>query len=215
MLQFDHFVVAAPDLEAAKRAFAEISGCTPADGGAHVGLGTHNALCSFGAGSYLEIVAPDPAQNADTPFANNLRALTGTTPFHWAIRTTGLGDIAEQAKQLNMATGPILDTQRKQPNGEILSWQLMGIHDVKLRKLGGLVPFFIDWKACPHPATTSPVAGSVTTFTVSLPNGPIHTLLAQTQGVTLEVGEPHLRITITTPVGEVEFSANQLSGFGL
>ena len=48
MHQLDHLVIAAPDLADAKTAFADATGCMPVDGGAHNGLGTRNALVSFG-----------------------------------------------------------------------------------------------------------------------------------------------------------------------
>ena len=118
MQQFDHFVLAAPDLDAAKDEFAAQTGCTPADGGAHTGLGTRNALASFGAGSYLEIIAPDPAQALENNMGARLAALTGVQPLHWAVRVDNLGAVARAANDLGFATGPIIDTARMQPNGE-------------------------------------------------------------------------------------------------
>ena len=58
----DHIVLAAPDLDEAKDAFDAQTGVMPIDGGPHEGLGTRNALVSFGDGTYLEIIAPDPEQ---------------------------------------------------------------------------------------------------------------------------------------------------------
>ncbi len=212
MNQFDHFVLAAPALTAAKAEFAELSGCTPADGGAHTGLGTHNALCAFGEHSYLEIVAPDPEQNSNNPFTSHLGQLQGSTPLHWAIRTEDLPAVAQQARQLGLATGPVRDTARRTPAGATLNWQLMGLTD---HGLGGLVPFFIDWKQCPHPATTSPQAGTVSEFTVSLPDKNLVTLLSETSGVEVRHGSAAIRLVVASANGDIEYSAASLHGFTL
>lgn len=216
MQLFDHFVLAAADLQAAKAAFAELSGCTPQDGGSHTGLGTHNALCSFGSHSYLEIVAPDPAQNKHNPFTSYLSTLNELTPLHWAIRSDNLSRLAAHAGALGLAANPIRDTQRRQPDGTVLQWQLMGLSGAASEPAtAGLVPFFIDWMQCPHPATTSPLAASVTEFTVSLPDGPLHELLQGTQGVNIQPGAPDMRLVLKAENGEIVFAANHLRGFNL
>ncbi len=212
-MNLDHFVLAAPDLEAAKEEFADLTGCLPANGGAHTGLGTHNALCSFGAGAYLEIIAPDPAQNLDGNMGGHLATLPGMTPLHWAVRSTDLPGISERAAAAGFVPGPIRDTAREQPNGEVLNWQLFGIggHD-----LGGLFPFFIDWLECPHPAETTPLAGSLETFRVSLPAGPANDFLQGIEGVTLETGVAGIEVVIQPAAGgkdPLTYAADMLTGF--
>ncbi|MEM9620141.1 MAG: VOC family protein [Pseudomonadota bacterium] len=212
MQQFDHFVLAAPDLQEAKQAFAELSGCMPADGGAHKGLGTHNALCSFGPESYLEIVAPDPQQALDNPITRYLAGLPHATPLHWAIRSDDLQDVAQRALDLGISPGPIRATTRAQPDGTELNWQLMGLGP---QELGGLVPFFIDWLDCPHPATTTPVAGTVRAFTVSLPAGPLQEVLKGTSGVEISSGQPGLSLTVDSAKGEISWQTERAQGFTL
>ena len=212
MNQLDHFVIAAADLQHAKEEFADLTGCMPIDGGAHIGLGTHNALVSFGSSSYLEIVAPDPSQDLVDNMGAALAQLTHTTPLHWAIRVDNLVEVSEQASALGLAPGPIRDTSRMQPDGTRLDWQLMGLRG---HELAGLMPFYIDWLQCPHPATTNPVAGGLTGFQVTAPSGPIHDLLATTEGVTLKTGDAHIRVAVQSARGEVVYQADTLKGFSL
>lgn len=213
MKQFDHFVLAAADLEAAKAEFAAQSGCEPADGGAHTGLGTRNALASFGGGSYLEIIAPDPEQSHENNMAARLKKLDATTPLHWAIRVDDLPGLAERARALGFNPGPILDTARQQPDGTLLEWRLLGLRGG--HEFGGLVPFFIDWLDCPHPADNNPIAGHVSLFEISLPAGPAHELLAGTAGLTLREGAPGMTLRVETPAGMIAYTATDPAGFTL
>jgi len=216
MQLFDHFVLAAADLQEAKASFAALSGCMPQDGGAHTGLGTHNALCAFGSHSYLEIVAPDPAQDNNNAFTRYLAGLQELTPLHWAIRSDHLGKLATQAQSLGLSTSPIRDTQRKQPDGTVLQWQLMGLSAQAGEQCApGLVPFFIDWMQCPHPATTSPQAATVTEFSVSLPDGPLHELLRGTEDVNIQSGAPGMRLVLDSEKGEIVFTGHDPRGFSL
>ncbi len=213
MQRFDHFVLAAPDLDAAKEEFAAQTGCLPADGGAHTGLGTRNALASFGHDSYLEIIAPDPAQALENNMGERLAALTRVQPLAWAVRVDNLEAVARAADALGFQTGPIIDTARMQPNGERLAWQLMGIRGG--HELGGLVPFYIDWLDCPHPATTNPVAGTLAKFELSLPAGPVHALLTDVEGLALVEGPAGIILTFASELGEITYTANTLDGFTL
>ena len=100
MQRLDHLVIAAPDLDNAKTAFADATGCMPADGGAHNGLGTRNALVSFGTSTYLEIIAPDPEQSLEGNFGGVLAKLPEIVPLHWAVRVTDLERAALRARDL-------------------------------------------------------------------------------------------------------------------
>ncbi len=212
MNQLDHVVIATADLDRAKTAFAETTGCAPADGGSHPGWGTRNALVSLGADSYLEIIASDPEQSLEGNLGGVLANLPATVPLHWAVRATDLQRVAQRARELGFTPGPIRAMSRTQPNGQRLDWELMGIggHD-----LGGFVPFYIDWLQCIHPSATSPVVGELLSFEIVAPDGPIHALLEDTQGITVTSGALRCRSTIASAKGEVVYEADQLLGFDL
>ena len=81
----DHVIIAVPDLDAALPAFEARTGVRPVIGGSHPGRGTRNALVSLGPSTYLEIIAPDPAQNVDSDELKAMKALARPSPFGWAI----------------------------------------------------------------------------------------------------------------------------------
>ncbi|MDA1076657.1 MAG: VOC family protein, partial [Proteobacteria bacterium] len=149
MNQLDHVVIAAPDLNKAKQAMADQTGVMPIDGGPHLGMGSRNALLSFGNGSYLEIIAPDPDQNLSGNFGAVLADLKAPELLHWAIRTDDLTSVAQAARKAGFTPGDIRETSRRTPSGEVLKWKLLGIAG---HSHGGFVPFYIDWLDCVHPS---------------------------------------------------------------
>jgi hypothetical protein len=212
MNQLDHVVLAAPDLEAAKARFEETTGVMPSDGGPHVGMGTRNAMVSFGAGRYLEIIAPDPEQDSNLPFAAVLRALPTETLWHWAVRVDGLAAESKRLRTSGLSPSRILRTSRARPDGTLLEWELMGVagHDQQ-----GFVPFYIDWLACSHPTATAPVVGRLTRFVVTAPAGStVHRALTPLpEGVALEVGPLHLALCFDSPRGPISYEGDRLQGF--
>ena len=209
MNQLDHLVIAAPDLDAAKQRFQNRTGVAPID----VGLGTRNALVSFGDGRYLEIIAPDPEQDLNGGFGAALAELESEAPLHWAVRVKGLQTVADRATNAGLDAGLIRRTSRAQPDGSLLEWELMGVSG---HELGGFVPFFIDWLDCPHPSDTEPVVGTLTRFEVALPGGSATQLLDPAPaGVTVLNGVPSLRLSFESPEGTIEYECDDLKGFSM
>jgi hypothetical protein len=215
MNQLDHIVIAAANLDQAVESFAQQTGCTPQLGGAHQGLGTHNALVSFGDHSYLEIIAPDPAQQPTAGFSRALAQLSQPQVLHWAIRSDDLGAVANRVREIGLSAGPIRDTSRVQTDGNVLAWQLMGIGG---HELAGLVPFYIDWLDCPHPADTAPVVGSLLTCTVTTPASSLlalQELVSTIDSVTVKSGAAHFEFSFESANGNIEYASSLLRGFPL
>jgi len=214
MHRLDHIVVAAPDLEVAKAEFARATGVMPADGGPHPGRGTRNALVSFGSsdgvGSYLEIIAPDPEQALAGTNGEKFACLSTIELLHWAVRTNDLESVASNAKQFGLAPGPIYPMSRATPQGERLNWRLMGLGG---HKFGGLLPFYIDWLDCPHPALSAPMVGDLEEVLVSLPSSELLELLASLNDVQTQSGPAEMRVGFSSARGRVCYQAVSPNGF--
>ena len=148
----DHLVLATLDLEATAAEVALATGVTPSVGGPHVGRGTRNELCSFGNGTYLEIIGPDPSQpEPDQPPPFGMDRLAGPGIVTWCAKGSDLGGLVARAQAAGLAMVGPEPMQREAPEG-LLSWELaLPAFDIE----GGIVPFFIDWADSAHPSTTA------------------------------------------------------------
>ncbi len=130
----DHFVLAAADLEQACAQFESATGVRPVFGGAHPGRGTHNALVGFDDSSYLEIIAPDPAQASNSMTAP-MMGLAQPKLIHWAVRCAGLADVSARLKVLGWTPTPVRPMHRTPPGGTRLDWELFGLRRPPLTSL--------------------------------------------------------------------------------
>lgn len=212
--QLDHIVLAHPNLALAKEEFADLTGCMPADGGPHLGGGTHNALASLGESVYIELISPDPEQmDAEGQvqggfLATRLAGYEGSQLLAWAIRCNDLIGLSESLGDLEAA--PPFAMSRQQPDGQTLRWKLMNLVKHELR---GFAPFFIDWLDCPHPAKTNPLAGQFESLQVAHHNAALGELVATVDGVEFQLGPPSFTLKFNAKRGPVVLSSDQLEGF--
>jgi len=201
MAVIDHFMYAAPSLDEGIAWATEVFDAAPAYGGEHVGLGTRNALLSLG-DTYLEIIAPDPAQALDGTMGGRFAAMQSGGLVTWAARGD-LNAIAAVLENLNIDCRGPSRTERKTAEGAVLVWDLLF---PAAGQFGSRMPFFIDWLECPHPAHTNPVGGQFKQLTLSLPDpAGLQQVLAQLElDLTVAQGEPGLSLTIATSNGEIE-----------
>jgi hypothetical protein len=164
----DHLVYACPDLDAAVAEITRLTGVRPQDGGQHPGLGTHNALLSLGERTYLEIIAPDPAQprsGQHQPFG--LDHLTAPALRAWAAAPRDLDAAVQRARTEGLAYGDIVTGHRRTPGNGELSWRMTTYaNDGAV----AVVPFLIDWGPARHPAQTAPSGLRLTEFRILAPD---------------------------------------------
>ena len=90
MAKLDHLMYAVPDLDVGMREISELTGVAPVLGGSHPGIGTRNALLSFGDDQYLEIIAPDPQQDLPGTTGEILANNPNSGTRAWAVAADDL-----------------------------------------------------------------------------------------------------------------------------
>ena len=151
--RIDHVIVGTSDLDRGMAEIERLTGVRPAVGGVHPGQGTRNALMSLGEGTYLELLAPDPAQTIDNDELEALRGLTSLTPIGWAVSGRSESALRSRLSATGIALSPSEPGSRRKPDGSVLHWVTFGYDALD----DPLAPFFIIW-ADPalHPSRTSP-----------------------------------------------------------
>jgi len=201
----DHLVYAAPDLDSGCAAFEALTGVAPTFGGAHEGLGTHNALASLGDKTYVEIVAPQHPTGGNHRWIDYCRTLAEPKLFTFCMRPkTTLDEVSRLSTEAGFdGTGPF-SMSRVRPDGVTLAWHLFSPNS---GRFGDLNPFYIDWGESEHPATSTPRAGQLVALSVRHPQ---HQALAdhfgtlRVEGVDVSFGDgPAMSATINTPNGIV------------
>jgi hypothetical protein len=160
-LHIDHLVYAVPDLAEAVLDIEALFGVAPSPGGAHVGLGTFNALLGLGGRTYLEIIGPDPAQpDPSGPRPFGIDDLNTPQLVGWcASPHRPLADVVALAREAGYDPGDPHTMTRRRPDGVVLEWNLT-LASVEATQ-GGVLPVFIDWGRTIHPSETLPVGGSL------------------------------------------------------
>ncbi|MFM7870272.1 MAG: VOC family protein [Actinomycetota bacterium] len=156
-LHIDHLVYATPDLQEAVAEIESRVGVAPTPGGAHLGLGTFNALLGLGNRTYLEIIGPDPAQpDPEGPRPFGIDTLETSRLMAWcAAPHRPLDEVAAAARAAGFEPGDVRGMTRQRPDGVILEWTLTE------PPADGVLPFFIDWGRTVHPSESLPVGGTL------------------------------------------------------
>lgn len=154
MVEPDHLVLAAHDLDAGTAWLEHHLGVDLSAGGRHIRMGTHNRLLGLGDNFYLELIAIDPeASPPGRPrwFAlDQLHASERPRLIHWVARSD---DIERDAADSEEPLGDILPMTR----GDY-RWRISVPTDGHLPG-DGMVPTLIQWDVPRHPAACLPETG--------------------------------------------------------
>jgi Glyoxalase-like domain len=200
----DHLVYATPSLERTLDDIEAAFGIRPLAGGTHPAWGTRNAILPLSPTTYLELIGPDPGRRPATrPPIFGLATLTTPCLATWAAKGTHLGLLVAKALTRGLRLGLPAPGTRQQADGTTLSWELTDPLQVVER---GLVPFFIDWGASPHPAAAAAAAVALTDFHAEHPDPEVLRSKLHAIGLDLRVdpgSRPSLVATFRTPRGLV------------
>jgi len=199
----DHLVFATPDMEHGIRRLAELLGVTAALGGRHPKWRTQNALLSLGPRVYLEFMGPDDnPPDPDNPRPFGIDGLSSPRLVTWVARSDNLQKTVSDAKLLEIDLGEVQPGSRKKPDGTLLHWEMT---DLTKDRENGVVPFFINWGATPHPGGTSPQGCRLAGLRVFHPEADRITHVLSRLGIGLEVekGPVGLEALVSVPRGQV------------
>ncbi|MEY4710597.1 MAG: hypothetical protein RIS88_47 [Pseudomonadota bacterium] len=213
----DHLVVMAASIEEGVAWSEAVLGVTPAPGGQHAFMGTHNRLLHIASAgyerAYLEIIAIDPQAPAparrrwfdmDSPDLRQRIATHGPQLTHFVTRVSDVTSAAGAWRTLGLDAGKVLPASRMTPQGE-LRWQIT-IREDGVRLFDGALPTLIEWGPN-HPTARMPPS-DIRLESLEVRH-PAHQELAAAyaaidlRDVLTHPGEPGLAATLRTPKGLV------------
>lgn len=208
----DHIVIAAPDFQEALKEFENMTGIKPSVVGSLRGLGTKTARVGLDNNAYIEIMAPDPKNSGPIGAALARDLEEGTLlPYHYAIRSSEVTEMKDDYVPNELGWMPDhISMFGASQDGTPKKWEMLYLHG---HKIGGCVPFYIDWGECDHPSATIPEVGSLKTLIVRAPAGhKVHDLLSSVSGIHVEEGDPMIEFAFGSPEGTITFSADNPVG---
>jgi hypothetical protein len=213
-VELDHLVVACATLVQGDAWLRRLAGVPSAPGGSHPGWGTHNRLLRLDARTYLELIAPDPAQPDPVlprPFGLDdpeLRRRVAQRPrlVHCVCRVPRLDEAT--AREPGHDPGEIVPMTRG-----ALSWRITMPGDAEraVRRwsdAGRLQPTLIEWSGGERPErhpldALAPSGVTLLRLRVLAPAEPAlsATLRDDPRVVTARASRPALGAELSTPQG--------------
>ena len=111
-------------------------------------------LLSLGPQVYLEVMAPDEAPiDGGKPRPFGLDTLKAPRLVTWAVRADNLDRVKKVADGQQVDLGEVREGRHQRPDGVLLQWEMT---DLTKDRMGGPLPFYINWGKSPHPAVSAP-----------------------------------------------------------
>jgi hypothetical protein len=175
-------------------------------GGAHPGRGTRNALLGLQGTHYVEIIAPDPAQQLTGTMGSQLAALTRPRLYTFAVSCPDLETTQSRLEDVGLQMLEPVAMSRGLPDGQELSWRIAMIGD---HSFGPLIPFLIDWGTSPHPSESLPSVCILEDFWISHSNSAELNKVLQAIDVPIECceGAAGLHATLRTSAGLISLTS--------
>lgn len=202
----DHLLLGAADLDQGIQWIEERTGIKAVIGGVHPGMGTRNALLSLGGKRYLEIIAPDPAQDAYN-FAVDVRKLQQPKLITWAATSAEIDALAKTASAEGYQVFGPQGGSRNKPDGTVLRWKVLFLQTDFMQ--GDVIPFpfFIQWASdSVHPSQDSPKGCELESLVLEHPRSNELKAALEKLGIDAQVRETEtarLIATIQTPKGKL------------
>ncbi|EZH73792.1 hypothetical protein ATO12_17825 [Aquimarina atlantica] len=204
-MQIDHIILAINDLDLGIKQFEELTGVKAIYGGGHPNSYTHNAIVPMNDMIYIEILAPKKELDTIPEFFKNMDVLK---PIGFAIATDTIEFLEKTVVDSQFETKGIENWSRNKPSGEELKWKLLRITNPGLN----INPFFISWSdKTTHPSIQKNTLCVLKEFQIKTPHKKdITDILLKNKStipfMKIEDSDTiQLKLTITTPKGEVTF----------
>jgi hypothetical protein len=227
--QLDHLVIAAASLAEGVAWCEATLGVTPAPGGSHPLMGTHNRLLNVSGdafpAAYAEIIAIEPGKHPSRPKTRRwfdlddaaLRAgleRHGPRLIHFAARVPDAHAATRalaREEHSHIDRGQLLEASRDTPAGR-LEWQIT-VRDDGQRLFYGTLPTLIQWGAV-HPTDAMPASGLVLRSLRAVhPRAPALAAALSAIGMTgmdIDAGPPNLIAVLDTPRGSITLESEGL-----
>jgi hypothetical protein len=164
----DHIIVAVDSLERGIALLRAATGVSATFGGVHPGRGTQNALMSLGPRTYLELIAPNPADERGPETVEQYAGFRALTPAGWAAQAVDAEAMRAAFVAGGLTDSPVAPGSRVTTSGDTLRWKTIAPWPEGVD--WSVLPFFIEWVApTPHPATSTPSGCTLAGLVVRTP----------------------------------------------